>query len=181
LAQQPELVEPFTAVSSSRSLGPGDSNRLKMKRKKEFDVLDEIEEEMREVIRNISPKYAQRILEEAKSDGFTLYKYFENVQFHISGEITNHGTTLLSQAVTGGKDIGNDIWPYGTATFLSKEDVEMVVKELSKISEHEFLTKYPPDAWDEETTQYALDYFKGFVLYYNEASKVGHAMLVWGT
>jgi hypothetical protein len=180
LAQQPELVEPFTALSSSCSRDPGDPNRLKRKRKKEFDVVNEIEEAMREEIRNISPNYAQKILEEAKSDGFTLYKYFENVQFHISGEIADHGATLLSQAVTGGENIGNDVWPYGPATFLSKEDVRKVAKELSTISEHEFLTKHSPDDWDEETTQYALDYFKGFVFYYNEALKAGHAMLVWG-
>ena len=180
LAQQPELVEPFTVISSFWSLDPGDQARLKRKREKEFDV-DEVEEGMREAIRNISPKYAPKILEEAKSDGFTLYKYFENVQFHISGEITDHGTTLLSQAVTGGENIGNDVWPYGPATFLSKEDVEKVAKELLEISEQEFLTRYSPDDWDEETTQYALDYFKGFAFYYKEALKAGHAMLVWGT
>ena len=134
---------------------------------------------MQETIRNISPKDARRILDEAKSDGFSLYKYFENVQFHISGEITDHGTTLLSQAVTGGENIGYDMG-YGPATFLCKEDVEQVAKALSKISEKEFLTKHSPDEWDETTTQYALDYFKEFVSYYNEAAKAGHAMLIWG-
>lgn len=176
LAEHPELVTPFTVVSSSWSLDASDPDRLKMKRLGKNDV----NKEMRAEIRDISPKHARKILAEAESDGFTLYKYFGNVQFHISGEITDHGTTLLSQAVTGGEDIGNDVWPYGTATFLGKEDVESVAKKLSKISEHEFLTKYSPDDWDEETTQYALVYFKGFVCYYNEAAEAGHAMLVWG-
>ena len=177
--QEPQLVEPFTCASFSRSREPGIPNDSKRKRSEESDFLDGIIEDMREQIRNISPKNAPKILNELKSDGFSLGKYFENVQFHIAGEITDHGTTLLSQAVTGGEDIGND-GPYGSATFLNKEDVREVAKALSEISENEFLTKYSPDDWDEQTTLYALDYFKEFVPYYNEAAKAGHAMLVWG-
>lgn len=182
-AQEPELVEPFTGVSLSQSLDPGASDSLKKKRRKDSDAfLDEMDDAMKEVIRSISAKHAPKILEEAKSNGFTLYKYFENVQFHISGEITDRGTTLLSQAVTGDQNIGNDVWPYGSATFLRPEDVEKVAKMLSKISEHQFSTKYSPAEWqwDKKTTQYALVYFKGFVSYYTEAAKAGHAMLVWG-
>jgi hypothetical protein len=181
-AQKPALVEPFTVISLSRSLAPGDPDPSKMKRTKESDALDGMDEDMKEVIKSISAKYAPKILEEAKSHGYTLYKYFENVQFHITGEITDHGTTLLSQAVTGGQNIGPDVWPFGAATFLCGIDVEKVAKMLSKISDHQFLTRYSPAEWqwDKQTTEYALDYFKGFVSYYAEAAKAGHAMLVWG-
>jgi hypothetical protein len=181
-AQKPQLVEPFTIISSSRSLAPGDPAPFKKKRKKESDVLGDMDKDMKEVIENISAKYAPKILGEAKSCGYTLYKYFENVQFHISGEITDHGTTLLSQAVTGVQNIGLDVWPYGSATFLCGVDVEKVAKMLSKISDRQFLTKYSPAEWqwDKQTTEYALDYFKGFVSYYAKAAKAGHAMLVWG-
>jgi Domain of unknown function (DUF1877) len=154
-------------------------DRSKKKKREEFGVLDQIEKDMQEQIRAISPENAPKIFDEAKSDGFSLGKYFENVQFHISGEITNHGTSLVSQAVTGGQDIGNDVWPYGSATYLSREDVNKVAKALSKISDDEFLTRYPAEDWDKKTTEYALFYFKEFVPYYNEAAKAGHAMLVW--
>jgi hypothetical protein len=181
-AQEPDLVEPFTVISLSRSHAPGDADPSKKKQSKESHVLDNLDQDMEEVIRKISPTYAPKILEEAKSTGYTLYKYFENVQFHISGEVTDHGTTLLSQAVTGIQNIGPDIWPYGAATFLRGADVEKVAKMLSKISDHQFLNKYSPAEWqwDKQTTEYALDYFKGFVSYYVEAAKIGHAMLVWG-
>lgn len=179
LSQQPELVEPFTTISSEGSVDPNDLPSEKQERGEEFEVLDEIKEMMRDQIKEISPQFAEEILNEAELRGFTLYKYFENVQFHISGEITDHGTTLLSQAVTGGQDIGGD-GPYGPPTFLGANDVERVARELSKISEHQFLTKYSPNDWDKETTEYALIYFKAFVRYYNEAAKSGHAMLVWG-
>jgi hypothetical protein len=175
-------VEPFTVISLSRSLAPGDPDPSKMKRTKDSDALAGMDDDIKDMIKSISAKYAPKILEEAKSNGYTLYKYFENVQFHISGEITDRGTTLLSQAITGGQNIGPEIWPYGSATFLCGADVEKVTKLLSKISDHQFLTRFSPAEWqwDKQTTEYALDYFKGFVSYYAEAAKAGHAMLVWG-
>lgn len=192
LAEQPELVEPFTVISRTWEPGAPDQttiredsivglpNRLKKKRLDEIELCNETVEDMREQIKNLSPKNARRILDEAKPDGFSLGKYFENVQFHISGEIADHGTSLLSRAVTGGENIGNETWPYGPATFLGMEDVEKVASRLLKISDNEFLTKYSPDDWDKQTTEYALVYFKEFVSYYTEAAKAGHAMLVWG-
>ena len=192
LATQPELVEPFTVVSRTREPGvpkratlrkdsmAGLPSRLKKQRLAEIDFCNEIVEEMREQIKNISPKNARRILEEAKSDGLSLGKYFENVQFHISGEIADHGTSLLSRAVTGGENVGNETWPYGPATFLGKKEVEKVAARLLKISDSEFLTQYSPGGWDKQTTEYALVYFREFVSYYAEAAKAGHAMLVWG-
>lgn len=193
LARQPELVEPFTCHSLSRSREPGIPSRKTLRKnmladtpgrskKKEwegFEVLDQIDKDMRDQIRAISPENAPKILNEAKSDGFSLGKYFQNVQFHISGETTDHGTSLLSRAVTGGKDIGNDVWPYGPATYLSRGDVSKVAKALSKISDDDFMNRHPAEDWDKKTTEYALFYFKEFVPYYNEAAKARHAMLVW--
>jgi len=181
LAQEPELVEPFTVISLSQSLAPNDPPPSKKKRTTESEVLDSINADMKEAIENISPQYAPKILGEAKSNGYTLYKYFETVQFHISGEITDPGTTLLSQAVTGIQNIGPD-GPYGSATFLGSVDVENVAKMLLKISDRQFLNKYSPAEWqwDKQETDYALVYFKGFVSYYASAAKASHAMLVGG-
>ncbi len=191
MEQQPELVEAFTNASVTREPGDPDEEttrrnvlaglprHLKKKRLEEIAWEDRIDEKMRQQLRHISGKNARKILGEAKSNGFSLAKYFKNVQFHISGEITDHGTTLLSQAITGDKDIGEYVWPYGTATFLGREDVEKVAALLSEISDNEFLTKYSTDDWDKQTTEYALFYFKEFLSYYAEAAKAGHAMLVW--
>jgi Domain of unknown function (DUF1877) len=191
--EQPELVLPFTLVvdcqepgvpdraTIRRNLTSGKPEHLKKKEPEEFDVIDAIKKDMREQIRSLSPENAPRILDEAESGGFSLGKYFQNVQFHISGETLDHGSTLLSRAVTGDKDIGEDEWPYGPPTFLSTEDVGYAAAMLSKISDNQFLTEYSPDDWDKKTTEYALFYFKEFVLYYVEAAKAGHAMLVWAT
>jgi hypothetical protein len=133
--QEPGLVEPFTCALLSRLREPGVPNRetlrrdvladmpdhLKKERLEEFDVVDEIDEDMQEAIKDISPKNAPRILDEAKSDGFSLGKYFKEVQFHISGEITDHGTSLLSQAVTGGENVGNDAGPTARRPFSAKK------------------------------------------------------------
>jgi len=157
----------------------GIPDHMKKKMHEMRSFVDRIAEEMHEEIKKISPDEAPKILDEAKIKGFTLGKMFETVQFHISGEVTNHGTSPLSRAVTGGKDIGENTG-YGPATFLSKEDVAKAAEMLSKISEKEFLTKYSSDDWAQEETENALIYFKGLACYYNEAAKAGHAMLVWG-
>jgi len=190
--KQPRLVEPFV-VSLPESLEPGIpvtvADRMKtmagipdhMKKKMEemMGAVTGIAEDMREDIKRISPENAPKILAEAKSEGFNLGKMFEIVQFHISGEISNHGTSLLSRAVTGDEDIGNDLG-YGLATFLSKEDVEKIAKSFSGISEKDFLTNYSTNKWNQDTTKHALVYFKGLASYYADAEKTGHAMLVWG-
>jgi hypothetical protein len=178
--REPGLVEPFTIITETYDQGAPEAAAIKEHMSaEERELLKEIANDMREQIKEISPKNAEKIFAEAKSPGLSLYKYFENVQFHISGEITDHGTSLISQAVTGGENIGND-GPYGPAAFLSPEEVRDVAAMLSEISEEDFLTKYSANEWDEQTTRFALDYFKVFVAYYADAAKASHAMLVWG-
>ena len=173
-------MEPFTVITDTYDRGVPEAVTIKEDMSAEHrELLDEIANDMREKIKEISPKNAEKIFAEAKSPGLSLYKYFENIQFHISGEITDHGTSLISQAVTGGEDVGND-GPYGPATFLPPEEVQDVAAMLAEISEEDFLNKYSTDKWDEQTTRFALDYFKAFVAYYIDAAKVSHAMLVWG-
>lgn len=54
------------------------------------EIDDEMEEEMREEIERIVPRDAPKILEEAKTGGFTLDKEYAIVQFHLSGEVADH-------------------------------------------------------------------------------------------
>lgn len=158
---------------------PGIPERIRQTMIQFSGIEDSLGRQMRDEVKRLSPGNAERILNEVKEKGFSLGKMFEVVQFHIAGEITNRGTTIVSRAVTGGDDIGDDLG-YGPATFLTRESVAEAAWHLLQISDSDFLTRFAPRQWDKGVTQEALPYFKEFVSYYDEAAHASHAMLVWG-
>ena len=82
-----------------------------------------------------------------KGADISLDKAWHGVHYLLCGE-AEPGSSVLSQAVLGGTEIGEDEMGYGPARLLTVQQVADTARELSRAGlETEMKARFDPDVW----------------------------------
>jgi hypothetical protein len=118
-------------------------------------------------------------------------KAWHSIHFMLTGDPWG-GAPPLANAVLGGTALGDEDVGYGPARYLTSDEVNEVAGALSAIPPTDLARRYKPDAltradiypniWQREgqgALDYLLEYYDQLVGFFQEASGLGHAMLLW--
>lgn len=119
-------------------------------------------------------------------------KAWHGIQFLLNGSAWE-GESPLYNVVLGGTVLGDEDLGYGPARYLTPEEVRETYLALEQISADDFRARYDPRAmtkaeiypeivWErdgDDALQYLVDYYVLVVEFFKEATRLGHAMLLY--
>ena len=125
--------------------------------------------------------------QQGKGAAISLDKGWHGVHYLLCGE-AEPGSTVASQAVMGGTDIGEDFSGYGAARYFSAEQVAETARELGRASlESEMKARFDPPrmtssgiypgGWDVTGADWLMPEFRKLRDFYADASARGLAVL----
>jgi len=133
------------------------------------------------------PPAAGGSAQQGKGAVISLDKGWHGVHYLLCGE-TEPGSTVASQAVMGGTDIGEDFSGYGAARYFSAAQVAATARELGRASlETEMKARFDPPrmtssgiypgGWDVTGADWLMPEFRKLRDFYADASARGFAVL----
>jgi hypothetical protein len=133
------------------------------------------------------PSTAGGSAQQGKGAAISLDKGWHGVHYLLCGE-AEPGSTVASQAVMGGTDIGEDFSGYGAARYFSAEQVAETARELGRASlETEMKARFDPPrmtssgiypgGWDVTGADWLMPEFRKLRDFYADASARGFAVL----
>jgi hypothetical protein len=118
----------------------------------------------------------------------SLEKAWHGVHYLLCGEVES-GQSLLSQAVAGGTELGEDLG-YGPARYFSVDQVADIARELSRSDlEVEVIARFDPErmselgiypgGWHHNPVDWPLEEFRRLRDFYADAAAQGLAIMTW--
>ncbi|HLG97764.1 MAG TPA: YfbM family protein [Bryobacteraceae bacterium] len=126
---------------------------------------------------------------EGRGAFLSIDKAWHGIHYLLSGE-TEPGRTLLSQAVLGGTEIGEDITGYGPARYFDAGRVAEISQELSRADlENEMAARFDPArmsqlqiypfGWEPSALNWLLEEHRKLAGFYAAAASQKLAMVAW--
>lgn len=119
-------------------------------------------------------------------DGLDLEKSW-HVLHYLLTETAAEASPPFGNAILGGQEIGDDLG-YGSARFLTPEQVRDVSRALNSVSKEDLARRFDLPAMiranvypvrDESELELAQEYFEHLSRYYADAAAAGNAMLLY--
>ncbi len=148
-------------------------------------TLNRLQDNPEEVIAFLYPEG-----DEGPANALDVDKAWHAIHFMLNGTPWE-GQGVLGLTVLNGTEIGEDVG-YGSARYLSQDQVKEVAHALSELSEADFNARYDGRAMDEQEVypqiwsrdddfgrSYVLEHFRNLVSFYREAANRHDAMLLF--
>ncbi|MBN1500167.1 MAG: DUF1877 family protein [Spirochaetes bacterium] len=127
-----------------------------------------------------------KLVEEIRNRSISLEKNWHGIAFLLTGEAYDE-ISLLGKSVFGETAVGDDLG-YGPAKLLTRERIMEIRKDLSEITEDDFISRYDselmntlqiyPGGWElNENREILLESFRQFVSFFSDAAAGGYNLI----